>query len=125
LLGAAGAWLTGQPPGTAGLIFYGGILSLVLAWAIGGLQAAASGLAVVFFAARMQRYSLPVAAAAGGATGLAYFFIHLADEGAGAGFVALTLAVHAVAALVCALLARVLFPLAGQASSAAVRRNNF
>lgn len=117
LLGATAAWLSGQPAGTAGMVFYGGIFAVFISWAIGGLQAAAAGLIVAAAALAARRYSLRLAAGAGLATGLAYVLIHLADEGSGVAFGALVLSVHIVAAVICTILARTLFPISGQAAA--------
>ena len=113
-LGAAAAWLTVQPAGTAGMAFYGGILAVVISWAIGGLQAASAGLIVALAALIAGRYRLRAAAGAGLATGFAFLLVHLADEGEGLAFSLLVVAVHVVAATVCGGLARVLFPLSAR-----------
>lgn len=117
LLGGAGAWATGQPGGTAGLVFYGGLLAVVVSWAVGGIQAAATGILVALSAVKRRRYSPTIAAVAGLAIGLAYHVIHLADEAPGFGLAALMVAVHGVSAVVCNAIAGRLFPLDGRARS--------
>ncbi|MBX3582206.1 MAG: hypothetical protein KF810_09940 [Rhizobiaceae bacterium] len=102
LLGGAGALLTGQPQGTAGMIFYGGLLSIALAWFIGGIQAALAGIATAVFALFTGRVSILVAMVAGLACGLVYIY----GEGLDTTFAVLLLCVHIVSSLACALIAR-------------------
>ncbi len=107
VIGGLGAWLTGQPAGTAGMIFYGGLLSVVLSWFVGGIQAAISGVAMAFYEIATGRLSILAAIAAALVCGLAYVFFE--GEGLDCGFALLIVAVHVVAAGVCAVLAKLLF----------------
>lgn len=102
LLGGAGALLTGQTPSTAGMIFYGGLLSIVLAWFVGGIQAALAGAATALFAFFTGRVSILIAMAAGFVCGLVYIY----GEDLDVAFSVLLLCVHVVSSLVCALIAR-------------------
>lgn len=104
VIGGVGAWLTGQPPGTAGMIFYGGILGVVLSWFVGGVQAGISGLATALFDVATGRLSILAAMTAGLACGIAY--VLLEGDDLGLGFTLLLLAVHVVAAGVCAVLTK-------------------
>lgn len=102
IIGATGALATGQPPGTAGMIFYGGLLGIALSWFVGGLQALASGIAMAAYAAARRRLSLLIPTVAGAMTGIIYQF----EEGPAGAFGLLLIATHAVAALACAVLAK-------------------
>ena len=99
LLGGAGAWLTDQPPGTAGMIFYGGLLALGFSWLVGGLQAALTGAAVALGALWLGRVSVALAMAT--SAGLAFAWA----EDLGPLFSALMVAVHVVPAIACTLIA--------------------
>lgn len=105
ILGAAAAWLTGQPAGTAGLAFYGGLLGLPLSWFVGGAQAAASGLAMAVSKAFAPRFAPLSAMAAAALAGL----LSPAGDDAEGGFLGLVLAVHVVAAGACAMLAQTIW----------------
>ena len=106
VVGGVGAWLTGQPAGTAGMIFYGGLLSVVLSWFVGGIQAAISGVAMALYEIKTGRLSVLAAMAAGLVCGLAYLFFE--GEDLDGGFALLIVAVHVVAAGVCAALVKLL-----------------
>jgi hypothetical protein len=104
VIGGLGAWLTGQPSGTAGMIFYGGILGVVLSWFVGGVQAGMCGLLTALFDVAKGRLSVFAAMVAGLACGIVY--VLLEGDDLDLGFTLLLLTVHVVAAGVCAVVAK-------------------
>lgn len=105
LLGAVAASIGNQPPGTPGLIFYSGILSIVLSWFVGGIQAMLSGAAMALFEAVTGRLSVLVAMAAALVCGL----VLVSEDIPMTGFSGLVLAVHLVSAAICGLIAKAVF----------------
>lgn len=102
VLGAAGAVLTGQPEGTAGMFLYSGLLGIIFSWWVGGLQALVAGLAMAVFAGVTKRMSLAAPTVAGLVAGLPFRIEERATED----FTILLILTHAIAALACGLLAR-------------------
>ena len=105
LVGAAGALITRQPPGTAGMMFYGGLLSFVLSWLVGGIQAAVAGAITAAYALRTGRFSWLLAIVSGLVPALVYVY---REDLAGA-FGLLILTVHVVPAVICTGIAKAMW----------------
>ena len=97
LAGGLVAFALGDDSGMAGLVFYSGLLGIPLSWFVGGVQAAAAGLAFAAFAAIARRPSIMAGTVGGLAAGLPYVLGEELSEAA----LAVVLFAHVVAAAVC------------------------
>lgn len=102
LVGYIGALVTGQPPGIADMLLYGGLMGIVLSWLVGGVQAAFAGVATAVASLYSPLPPIVVAAGAGLVTGS----IQIYSDGFEPLFNALMIAVHVAPAVFCAWLAR-------------------